>query len=143
MDFLIAPTHIAYIKRRNIMDNVVLATEVLHQVRVKKIKGIIFKINFGKAFDRVHCDFLIKVLEGRGFSTFWINWIKYILEGNRTAINLNGQLSEYFPCKRGVRQGDSLSPFLFDLVADVFHIILHKALNNGMIKGLGNFDALG
>jgi hypothetical protein len=42
-----------------------------------------------------------------------------------------------------VRQGDSLSPFLFDLVADIFHIILHKALNNGMIKGLRNFGNLG
>jgi hypothetical protein len=42
-----------------------------------------------------------------------------------------------------VRQGDPLSPFLFDLVDDIFHRILHKALNNGMIKGLGNFGNLG
>jgi Reverse transcriptase (RNA-dependent DNA polymerase) len=52
-------------------------------------------------------------------------------------------LSEYFSYKRGVRQGDPLSPFLFDLIVDAFHIILHKALNNGMIKGLGNFGNLG
>jgi hypothetical protein len=36
------------------MDNVVVAIEVLHHVRVKKIKEILFKIDFKKAFDRVH-----------------------------------------------------------------------------------------
>jgi hypothetical protein len=54
MDTLISYTQIAYIKDRNIMDNVVVATEVLHQVRIKKIKGVLFKIDFEKTFDRVN-----------------------------------------------------------------------------------------
>jgi hypothetical protein len=36
MDTLISYTQTTYIKGRNIMDNVVVATEVLHQVRIKK-----------------------------------------------------------------------------------------------------------
>jgi Reverse transcriptase (RNA-dependent DNA polymerase) len=87
--------------------------------------------------------FLIEILEGRGFSSLWISQIKTILEGSRTCINFNGTLSEYFPYKKGVRQGDPLSPFLFDLVADVFHRILQKAQSNGILRGLGDFGNLG
>jgi Reverse transcriptase (RNA-dependent DNA polymerase) len=80
----------------------VIATEVLHQVRVKKIKDVLFKIDFEKAFDMVHWDFLIKILEDRGFSSLWISWIKVILKGSRICINFNGTLSEYFSCKKGL-----------------------------------------
>jgi hypothetical protein len=44
-----------------------------------------------------------------------------------------------------VRQGDSLSPFLFDLVADVLNILLGNARTKGYLKGLGvvgNFPGL-
>jgi Reverse transcriptase (RNA-dependent DNA polymerase) len=70
-------------------------------------------------------------------------WIQQILQGIRTCINFNRHLSEYFTCKRGVRQGDSLSLFLFDLVVDALHHTLHKANNSGFIHDLGNFSDLG
>jgi hypothetical protein len=38
--------------------------EVLHKVRVKKLKYIFFKIDFENV---VNWDFLIKILQGRGF----------------------------------------------------------------------------
>jgi hypothetical protein len=53
---------------------------------------------------------------------------------------------EYKKCtneREGWDKGDSLSLFLFDLLADVFHRILRRALNNGFIKWLGNFGTLG
>jgi hypothetical protein len=45
--------------------------------------------------------------------------------------------------QEGVRQGDHLSPFLFDLVPDVFHRILQKAQTNGILRGLRDFGNLG
>jgi Reverse transcriptase (RNA-dependent DNA polymerase) len=104
---------------------------------------VLFKIDFEKTFDRVNWVFLLEILKGRGFSDKWIMWIQQILQGNRTYINFNRHLSEYFTCKRGVRQGDSLSLFLFDLVAYALHHILHKANNSGSIHDLGNFSDLG
>jgi Reverse transcriptase (RNA-dependent DNA polymerase) len=75
-------------------------------------------------------------MQGRNFGEKWITWIKYILYSSRTCININGVLIEYFSCKRGVRQGDPLSPFLFDLVSDVLHRILLNAQQQGFIKGV-------
>jgi hypothetical protein len=54
MDSLIDQLQTIYIKGRLITDNVVCAHEILHQVHISKIKGVLFKINFEKAFDRVN-----------------------------------------------------------------------------------------
>jgi Reverse transcriptase (RNA-dependent DNA polymerase) len=72
MDSLIDHSQTTYIKCRYIMANVVYAYEVLHQVRKIKIKGVLFKIDFEKAFDRVHWDFLLETLVGRGFGSKWV-----------------------------------------------------------------------
>jgi hypothetical protein len=49
--------------------NNVLTQEVLHQIRIRKIKGLLFKIDIKKIFNRVHWDFLIELLEGSVFSS--------------------------------------------------------------------------
>jgi Reverse transcriptase (RNA-dependent DNA polymerase) len=54
MDELIDYSQTAYIKGRYIMNNMVCAHEVLHQVKISKTKGVLFKINFEKVFDWVH-----------------------------------------------------------------------------------------
>jgi Reverse transcriptase (RNA-dependent DNA polymerase) len=112
-------------------------------ILLKGKKCLLFKIDFEKPFDRVNWDFLFEILEGKGFSSLWISWIKNILYNSKTCINFNGQLGEYFSCKRGVRQGDLISPFLFYLVSDVLHSILAKTQHNGHLKGIGSFSYVG
>jgi Reverse transcriptase (RNA-dependent DNA polymerase) len=81
----------------------------------------------------VNWDFLLEILKGRNFG---YKWIQDILNSGRTCININGTLGEYFACKRGLRQGDLLSPFLFDIVSDTLHRILENASKEGFLKGV-------
>lgn len=73
MDFLIAQTQTAYIKGRIIFDNIVCVQEILHQVRKNKIKGILLKLDFEKAFDKAHWNFILEILQARGFGDKFIH----------------------------------------------------------------------
>jgi hypothetical protein len=50
---IISKTQIAFLPRRNILEGVVILHETLHEKRRKKMKGIIMKLNFEKAYDKV------------------------------------------------------------------------------------------
>jgi Reverse transcriptase (RNA-dependent DNA polymerase) len=62
MDQLIDHSQTTFIKGRSIFDNIISAQEILFQVRKNKTKGILFKIDFEKAFDKVNWDYLNETL---------------------------------------------------------------------------------
>lgn len=49
---------------------------------------------------------------------------------------INGSPSEEFSFKNGVRQGDPLSPSLFNIVGEVFHVIMKKTCDKGVLEGV-------
>jgi hypothetical protein len=51
---------------------VVIAHEVIHSMHTSKLHGVIFKLDYEKAYDRVNLDFLLEILESRGFGVTWI-----------------------------------------------------------------------
>lgn len=51
-------------------------------------------------------------------------------------VNLNGEESSFFKPGKGLRQGDPISPLLFNLVGDVLTRMLSKVVENNLIGGL-------
>jgi Reverse transcriptase (RNA-dependent DNA polymerase) len=64
--------------------------------KCNKQKGILLKVDFEKAYDRVSWSFIKELLLSRGFGLLWTNWIMSLLEGAKTCINFNGRLTSYF-----------------------------------------------
>jgi hypothetical protein len=52
---------------------------------------------------------------------------------SQTAVLLNGIPGRWIQCRRGLRQGDPLSPFLFNIVADVLQQLLLLASRAGLL----------
>lgn len=77
------------------------------------------KIDIRKAFDTMRWDFLDWVLIKFGFPQKFMGWISTILHSARLSVVINGKTRGYFACSRGVRQGDPLSPLLFDICEDI------------------------
>lgn len=72
VDRLIASNQTAFIKGRYILESVVAAHEIIHEVHRNKESGVILKLDYEKAYDRVNWDFLEEMLNSRGFGVKWI-----------------------------------------------------------------------
>ncbi|GKB89405.1 putative RNA-directed DNA polymerase, eukaryota, reverse transcriptase zinc-binding domain protein [Tanacetum coccineum] len=101
-----------------------------------KKKLLIFKVDFEKAFDSLSRKYLDFVLLNLGFSSKWRSWIRACLSSSRASVLVNGGHNSEFSIKRGLRQGDPLSPFLFILVMDGLHNALSTAVSSGLIRGV-------
>lgn len=98
--------------------------------------GIIIKLDFEKAFGKVNWDFLISCHHVRGFNERWCTWIRQILNNGTVSIKINDKMGPYFQSAKGVRQGDPLSPFLFNMAAECLTKMILKAQANKMIVGM-------
>lgn len=71
----ISKNQTGFIKGRNILEGVVVLHEVIHELTSSKRKGLILKLDFEKAYDRVRWSFLEQVMIGKGFPMTWISWV--------------------------------------------------------------------
>uniref|UniRef100_A0A453IJ07 Reverse transcriptase domain-containing protein n=2 Tax=Aegilops tauschii subsp. strangulata TaxID=200361 RepID=A0A453IJ07_AEGTS len=74
----------------------------------------------------------------RGFSDTWCGWVKQILYNGTVSIKLNSNVGPYFQSKKGVRQGDPHSPFLFKLAVECLTKMIKNAQKNKLIVGLAS-----
>ena len=105
-DNIISPSQTAFMRAQNILEGVVILHETVHELHRKNQSGVIFKIDFEKAYDKVRWNFLFQTLRLKDFSHKWIEWIKSFISGRSVAINVNDEVGPYFQTKKGLRQGD-------------------------------------
>jgi retron-type reverse transcriptase len=70
----------------------------------------------------------------KGFSSTWCKWIASFMEGGHVGIKVNDQVGKNFQTRKGVRQGDPLSPILFNIVVGMLAILINRAKNGGEIS---------
>ncbi|GKE32597.1 putative RNA-directed DNA polymerase, eukaryota, reverse transcriptase zinc-binding domain protein, partial [Tanacetum coccineum] len=134
IDCLISHEQSAFIKHRQILDGPLMVNEVVKWCKRKKSQLMVFKIDFEKAFNSVSWDFLLQVMHFMGFSKKWMQWIKGCLYSSTSSILINGSPTCEFPIRRGLRQGDPLSPFLFIIAMEGIHIAIEDAIVAGLYR---------
>jgi hypothetical protein len=107
---VIRSSQTAFLPGRYIIEGVVVLHETIHELHKRKKDGFILKLDFEKAYNKVKWPFLQQVLRMKGFSPRWASWIQQVTFKGSVGIKVNDNIKHYFQTKKGVRQGDPLSP---------------------------------
>ncbi len=131
-------TQSAFLKGRNISDAYATACELLGWSNRSKNEGVGVKVDFEKAFDKLNWAFLRRIIIWWGFGERWCGWIQQCVENAKVAVLVNREPTKWFKSKRGVRQGDLLSPYLFLMVVECLARMMDSAVRNiNLFQGIG------
>ena len=72
----------------------------------------------------------------KGFSHKWIEWTKSFISGGSVAVNVNDEVGPYFQTNKALRQGDPLSPILFNIVANMLALLINRAKAADQMSGV-------
>jgi len=98
------------------IDNVFILRAVAQKYLHRKRKLYVAFVDFRKAFDSVNRSALWKILQGYDIRGNMYNILVSMYCSVKSCVRNNGDLTEYFACTSGVKQGCVLSPLLFSFV---------------------------
>ncbi|XP_060210363.1 uncharacterized protein LOC132637268 [Lycium barbarum] len=135
VDFLVGPSQSAFIEGRNILDNVILAHELLKGYTQKSVSPrCMIKVDIRKAYDSMEWSFLRMLMLGLGIPTKMVNLIMQCVTTVSYTLLINGGTTTKFQAKRGLRQGDPMSLYLFVLVMEYLNKSLMQLRHNPSFK---------
>ena len=130
----IHPDQAGFIPGRLITDHTRLATEVAHLSDISRTDGYIVSLDQAKAYDKTDVSWMLRVLGAMGIPGTLITDIKDITNNCRTRVRINSSLSAVYTLGIGLRQGDPLSPILYDFSIEPLGMRMRKCL-----KGISCF----
>lgn len=117
----------AFVGGRSMVENIHLAQELIKNYNRKRISPRCFiKVDLRKAYDSVHWSFLENVMIGLGFPHTFIGWVMECVTTASYSVKINGDVHGLFRGRRGLRQGDPVSPYLFVLCIEYFSRMLRR-----------------
>lgn len=94
---------------------------VIHLSQNSDEPFLVLSLDAEKAFDHVEWSYLFFALEEFGLGEIVVNWVKVLYNSPVAAVITNGMRSSNFALHRGNRQGNPLSPLLFNRTAEPDH----------------------
>lgn len=125
-----------FIKGRHSYNNIRRLLNVIQVSQSSKDPALVLSLDAEKAFDRVEWSYLHYALEQFGMAGSFANWVKILYNSPTAAVITNGLRSSNFPLHRGNRQGDPLSPLLFDIAIEpLAQAVRQSSLISGILVG--------
>jgi len=110
-----------------------------------KVKGglTVLFVDLKAAFDSVDRDILIRTMRERGVREGLIDRIEVILRETKSKVRIENQCSEEFWLAKGLRQGCTISPMLFNLlIADMKEYMARRKWEGIKIMGSKSYTLM-
>lgn len=139
VDSLLGEYQGGFRKGRSCAEQILCLKMILKHYNTKTQKNIFISfVDFKKAYDSIDRDTLFDTLKEYHVDQKTINLIKLTLKDTISKVKFRGEVSDPFKIKTGVRQGDGLSPTLFNIVLDKIMRTLWENNNSGANLGTKN-----
>jgi len=128
----------AFVPGRSILDNAMVAIEVLYSMRTNtRIDdgSVALKLDISKAYDHIDWDYLKGVMSRMGFNSQWIKWMTMCVETIDYSVLVNSEVVGPIILGRGLRQGDPLSLYLFIICAEGLSSLIRRVEARGDLRG--------
>ncbi|MES9884415.1 MAG: reverse transcriptase family protein, partial [Sedimenticola sp.] len=138
--FVYVESQAGFRKNMGTVDQIFVLHGLISHIINKGSKLFCAFVDFSKAFDYIVRENMWYKLIKLGIRGKLFNVIKSLYENIKSNVKFNNTLSDEFSCELGVRQGECLSPFLFDMfvndLEDEFYLKGVEGIAIGMIKML-------
>lgn len=129
VDYIVSPSQSAFIEGRNLLDNMMNAHELVKGYAKKGISPrYTIKVEFIRPI--IEWPFLRMVLLEFRIPTKLVELMIECLMTVQYTLLINGGLTPIFAAKKGLRQGDPMSPYLFVLAMEYLHHTLQQLRHN-------------
>lgn len=85
------------------MDGILSLHEIMHYTHIKKHTGLVLKLDFEKANDKVNWELLLACHRIQGFNEKWCGWVSQIFHNGTVCVKLNDERGPYIQSAKGVR----------------------------------------
>ncbi|XP_074298665.1 uncharacterized protein LOC141629588 [Silene latifolia] len=118
----------AFVKGRSILENILVCQDLVRLYNRANVSSrCMFKLDLQKAYDTIEWQFLEQMLASLRFLAKFSHLLMTCVSTSFFSLSLNGAQFGYFNGKRGLRQGDPVSPLLFTICMEYLTRILDFA----------------
>ncbi|XP_048502717.1 uncharacterized protein LOC125498533 [Beta vulgaris subsp. vulgaris] len=130
---IVADNQGAFIQGRNIVNNIMICQDLLKGYARKGCRpSCLIKMDMRKAYDTIEWNFVREMMTSLNFPQKFIDWVMTCVTSTSCSLMINGNLLGFFHPKRGLRQGDPISPLLFVICMEYMsRIIKFVGMKNG------------
>lgn len=135
-DHLIGEYQGGFRKGRSCAEQIFNLKNILRLRTLRGVNTVVIFVDFKKAYDSIDRQSLFKTLQELGIDRKTRKLIEQTLTNTSSKVKFLGEISEPFEIKTGVRQGDGLSPILFNLILEKVMRTWKQEMEKENIRGI-------